>query len=202
MFFDCPPFSRDWEKGGEMRKSLWLFRDVRIRWWACQTASPNRLFIAAPRPRQSRALLSCLLDTRHHVIINSCTALFLLFFLKEMAACCGVCTHTCVYISWRWQKATTTRKRRSPAYVHVMEKFLDHSSTISLSSPFSFIPLFTIFNRQRLLGVWWLLNYSTTTSRQVGQNSRIPARLDRLWLKLENPPLRSGVISRTFFFLF
>jgi hypothetical protein len=27
----------------------------------------------------------------------------------------------------------------------------------------------------------------------------IPARLDRLWLKLENPPLRSGVISRTFF---
>jgi hypothetical protein len=72
----------------------------------------------------------------------------------------------------------------------------------SLVSFFLSFPFFTIFNRQRLLGVWWLLNYSTTTSRQVGQNSRIPARLDRLWLKLENPPLRSGVISRTFFFLF
>jgi hypothetical protein len=71
----------------------------------------------------------------------------------------------------------------------------------SLVSFFSF-PFLQFLNRQRLLGVWWLLNYSTTTSRQVGQNSRIPARLDRLWLKLENPPLRSGVISRTFFFFF
>lgn len=99
MFFDCPPFFRDWEKGGEMRKSLWLFRDVRIRWWACQTASPNRLFIAAPRPRQSRALLSCpfrYAPSRNNKFLHSPFSPFL--FKRDGGLLWCLYTHMCIYI--------------------------------------------------------------------------------------------------------
>lgn len=80
-----------------------------------KTASPNRLFIAAPRPS---FFLLYLLDMPR----NNKNSYISYSRWRLQFVCWCTYTHICIYIyiSWRWQKGNAaTRTWRSSAYIHI-----------------------------------------------------------------------------------